>query len=47
MITLKCLYASLDCGHGYVIMSVQMRKSSTPLKEGAFYCLQIMLINQL
>lgn len=46
MITRKCS-VSLGCGHGYVIMSVQIHKSGTHLKEGEFYCLKILLIHQL
>lgn len=43
----EMLYVSLGCGHGYMIVSVQIHKSGTHLKEGEFYCLQIMLIHQL
>lgn len=35
MITLKCS-VSLECRHGYVIVSVQIRKSGTHLKRGNF-----------
>lgn len=40
----QMLYVPLDCGHGCMIVSVQIHRSYTHLKEGEFYCLQIILI---